>query len=127
MLVGLGGNNGSTLTAGILANKHGVTWMTKEGLRKPNYWGSLTQASSFRVGNLEGEEVYAPLKGLLPMVDPNDIVIGGWDISSLNLADAMERAQVIDIELQQQLVPFMQEIHPLPGTFTLPHYLDHIY
>ena len=33
MLVGWGGNNGSTITAGILANKHGLTWNTKEGLK----------------------------------------------------------------------------------------------
>ena len=29
MLVGLGGNNGTTMTAGILANKHGIAWDTK--------------------------------------------------------------------------------------------------
>lgn len=29
MLVGLGGNNGSTVAAGILANKHDITWNTK--------------------------------------------------------------------------------------------------
>merc|ERR1719387_722707 len=31
MLVGWGGNNGSTLTAGVLANKQGISWQTKEG------------------------------------------------------------------------------------------------
>lgn len=31
---------------------------------------------------------------MLPMVDPNDLVISGWDISGLNLKDAMERAKV---------------------------------
>jgi myo-inositol-1-phosphate synthase len=30
MLVGLGGNNGTTFTAGILANRKGLTWQTKE-------------------------------------------------------------------------------------------------
>ncbi len=68
--------------------------MTKEGLRKPNYWGSITQASTCRVGNYRGEEVFAPFSSLLPLVHPNDIVFGGWDISSLNLAEAMERAKV---------------------------------
>ena len=68
--------------------------MTKEGLKKPNYWGSLTQASTCRVGNFKGEEVYVPFNKMLPMVHPNDIVLGGWDISSLNLAESMERAQV---------------------------------
>ena len=31
MFIGLGGNNGSTLTAGILANKHKLSWETKLG------------------------------------------------------------------------------------------------
>ena len=68
--------------------------MTKDGLKKPNYFGSLTQAATVRVGNYRGEEVFTPFKSLLPMVNPNDLVLGGWDVSGLNLADAMERAQV---------------------------------
>ncbi len=44
MLVGWGGNNGTTVTAGVLANRHGVEWRAKSGVRKPNYYGSLTQA-----------------------------------------------------------------------------------
>ena len=48
MLVGWGGNNGSTCTAGILANKHKMEWETKEGKHKANYFGSLTQASTCR-------------------------------------------------------------------------------
>jgi myo-inositol-1-phosphate synthase len=44
MLVGWGGNNGTTVTAGVLANKHDVCWETKKGTQKPNYYGSLTQA-----------------------------------------------------------------------------------
>jgi myo-inositol-1-phosphate synthase len=36
--------------------------------------------------------VYVPLHDVLPMVNPNDVVLGGWDISSMNLADAMARA-----------------------------------
>lgn len=32
MLVGLGGNNGSTVAAGIIANKQGLTWNTKVGV-----------------------------------------------------------------------------------------------
>eukprot|EP00798_Chlamydomonas_sp_ICE-L_P018365 gene18365-24836_t len=117
MLVGLGGNNGSTIMAGILANKHGITWMTKDGVQKPNYWGSLTQSSTIRIGNFEGEEVYTPFKSLLPMVNPNDIVLGGWDISNMNMVEAMERAKVIDFNLQQQLVPFMKDVTPLPGIY----------
>lgn len=40
----------------------GITWMTKDGLRKPNYWGSLSQAGTVRLGHYGGEEVYAPFR-----------------------------------------------------------------
>jgi myo-inositol-1-phosphate synthase len=100
-----------------VCTRSGITWMTKDGLKKPNYWGSLTQAATCRIGNFNGEEVHTPFSSLLPMVHPNDIELGGWDISGMNLADAMERAQVFDFELQKQLVPYMREMVPLPGIY----------
>eukprot|EP00252_Welwitschia_mirabilis_P013954 TRINITY_DN3093_c0_g1_i1.p1 TRINITY_DN3093_c0_g1~~TRINITY_DN3093_c0_g1_i1.p1 ORF type:complete len:511 (+),score=33.71 TRINITY_DN3093_c0_g1_i1:205-1737(+) len=117
MLVGWGGNNGSTLTAGVIANREGISWATKDKVQQANYFGSLTQASTCRIGSFNGEEMYAPFKSLLPMVDPNDIVFGGWDISNMNLADAMARAKVLDIDLQKQLRPYMQDMVPLPGIY----------
>lgn len=118
MIVGLGGNNGSTVMAGILSNKHGITWNTKEGVQNPNYYGSLTQASTVRLGtNASGQGVFIPFKNLLPMVEPNDLVVGGWDISSMNLGDAMKRAQVLDYDLQRQLYPLMKDITPLPSIY----------
>ncbi|KAJ7931414.1 hypothetical protein B0H13DRAFT_1958016 [Mycena leptocephala] len=39
---------------------------------------------------------------VLPMVHPNDLVLGGWDISGLSMDKAMERAQVLDYDLQRQ-------------------------
>ena len=33
------------------------------------------------------------------------------------MADAMERAQVLDFELQKQLVPLMRDLTPLPGIY----------
>ncbi len=90
MLVGWGGNNGSTVTAGILANKHNIKWETKEGIKAPNYFGSLTQATTIRIGSSSaGKEVHVPFARLLPMAHPNDLVVGGWDINKANLADAM--------------------------------------
>jgi hypothetical protein len=50
-------------------------------------------------------------------VSPDDIVFGGWDISSMNMADAMTRAKVLDIDLQKQLRPYMESIVPLPGIY----------
>lgn len=38
MLVGWGGNNGSTITAALLANKLKLSWETKNGLIKANWY-----------------------------------------------------------------------------------------
>lgn len=118
MLVGWGGNNGTTTTAGILANRMKLSWRTKEGERHANYFGSLTQASTVRLGNDKfGNSVYVPFHRLLPMLHPNDLVIGGWDISKQDLGDAMRRAQVLDAGLQDQLYPHMKALQPLPSIY----------
>ncbi|XP_037550509.1 inositol-3-phosphate synthase 1-A [Nematolebias whitei] len=122
MLVGWGGNNGTTVTAAVLANKLGLTWRTKNGEKKANYYGSLLQASSVCLGSgLEGE-VNVPFRDLLPMVHPNDIVFDGWDISSLDLGSAMERAQVLDWSLQEQLQPHMSCLKPRPSIY-IPEFI----
>jgi myo-inositol-1-phosphate synthase len=118
MLVGWGGNNGTTVTAGVLANRLGLSWETKEGVQKANYVGSITQASTLRIGaDAMGNSVFTPLSNVVPMVNPNDLVLGGWDISSVNLADAMRRARVLDVDLQRQLAPLMRDMKPLPSLY----------
>ncbi|EPY79929.1 inositol-3-phosphate synthase 1 [Camelus ferus] len=81
MLVGWGGNNGSTLTAAVLANRLRLSWPTRTGRK-----------------------------------------VGGWDISSLNLAEAMRRAQVLDWGLQEQLWPHMEALHPRPSVY-IPEFI----
>lgn len=213
MLVGWGGNNGTTVTAAVLANKLGLSWMTKTGrkvgfppvrsqasrrggdtllgcstwvLLQPhlqpapaevvcspgplfggagdppsvpvahsqpspsqtaNYYGSLLQASTVCLGTGPTGDVYVPFRDLLPMVHPNDIVFDGrwdtggtlrwqggtlsdwvtpcppgWDISSLNLAEAMRRAEVLDWSLQEQLWPHMEKMKPRPSIF-IPEFI----
>jgi myo-inositol-1-phosphate synthase len=119
MLVGLGGNNGTTVTAGILANKRALTFETKEGPRKSNYYGSLVMSSTMKLGTeaLTGEEINIPFRDVLPMVHPNDLVIGGWDISSMNLADAMDRAQVLEPDLKRQVRKEMAQMTPLKSIY----------
>jgi myo-inositol-1-phosphate synthase len=118
MMVGLGGNNGSTVAAGIIANRENISWRTKNGVQTPNYYGSVTQCSTVRVGaNAVGEDQYVAMSDMLPMVNPNDMVIGGWDINSADLAEAMERAQVLDYDLQRQLVPYLKKVKPLPSAY----------
>jgi len=116
--VGWGGNNGTTVTGGILANKHALKWQTKEGEHTADYFGSLTQASACKLGTLaSGEDLNIPFKNLLPMLNPNDIVVGGWDISSMNLGDAMRRSRVFDHDLQEKLYPMLKDLKPLPSVY----------
>ncbi len=75
-------------------------------------------ASTVRIGADEtGENVYTPLSSMLPMVHPNNLVIGGWDISKHNLALAMKRARVLDYDLQHRVEPYLKDLHPLPAVF----------
>lgn len=118
MLIGLGGNNGSTCIAGAIANKLGMTWNTKEGERKANYWGSLMMSSTVKLGNdAKGNSVFTPFRNMLPMIDPSEVVWGGWDINKTNLGDAMKRAKVLDWDLQQKLYPHMKNIKPLASVY----------
>jgi len=118
MLIGWGGNNGTTTTAGILANRHKYTWQTRNGTQTSNYFGSVTQSSTLKIGVDEnGQDVFIPFHEILPMVNPNDIVVGGWDISSLNMGDAMRRAKVLEPDLQNQLYDEMSKLKPLPAPY----------
>ena len=119
MLVGWGGNNGTTVTAGILANRRNLVWETKEGHREANYYGSLVMASTLKLGAdaKTNQDVNIPFNQILPMVNPNDLVIGGWDISKMNLAQAMDRAQVLEPTLKAAVKKEMATMVPLPSIY----------
>ncbi|KAL6981023.1 Inositol-3-phosphate synthase, partial [Sarracenia purpurea var. burkii] len=74
----------------------------------------LSLASKSAGGGGYGADVASTALG---HVNPNDIVFGGWDMSDMNLADAMARAKVFDIGLQKQLRPYMESMLPLPGVY----------
>lgn len=119
MLVGLGGNNGTTVTAGIIANRRGLTWATREGKQEANYYGSVIMSSTIKLGTDEstGEEINIPFHDMLPMVHPNDLVIGGWDISGMPLSEAMDRAAVLEPTLKSLVWKEMAAIKPLPSIY----------
>lgn len=119
MLVGWGGNNGSTVTAGIIANRRNMTWDTREGPRAANYFGSVIMGSTMKLGTDAKtlKDVNIPFHNVLPMVHPNDLVIGGWDISSLDLAASMDRAAVLEPTLKSQLRKEMAAMVPLPSIY----------
>ncbi|KAL8761699.1 MAG: hypothetical protein Q9184_002203 [Pyrenodesmia sp. 2 TL-2023] len=119
MLVGWGGNNGTTVTAGIIANRRGLVWDTREGPRAANYYGSVVMASTMKLGTeaKTGKEIHVPFHNVLPMVHPNDLVIGGWDISGMDLAQAMDRAAVLEPTLKNMVKKEMREMKPLPSIY----------
>ncbi|SPO06715.1 probable myo-inositol 1-phosphate synthase (MIPS) [Cephalotrichum gorgonifer] len=119
MLVGWGGNNGSTITASIIANRRGLSWQTREGTQKANYYGSILMGSTMKLGT-DAEtlkDVNIPFNQVLPMVHPNDIIIGGWDISSLSIAESMDRAGVLEPTLKEQVRKEMASLVPLPSIY----------
>jgi myo-inositol-1-phosphate synthase len=118
MFVGWGGNNGSTLTAALLANKEKISWMKKEGRAEANFFGSLTQSTTIRIGqDANGKVVHIPFNAILPMVSPHDLVVGGWDLNGADLGAAMERAAVLDYDLQRQIKPTLSKLKPLPSIY----------
>jgi myo-inositol-1-phosphate synthase len=119
MLVGWGGNNGTTVTAGIIANRRNLAWKTKEGNQEANYYGSVVMGSTMKLGMdaKTHRDVNIPFHSVLPMVHPNDLVIGGWDISKMNMAEAMDRARVLEPTLKAQVQKEMTEMVPLPSIY----------
>lgn len=119
MLVGWGGNNGTTLTAGLLANKRNLTWRTKTGIQKANFFGSMTQSVTTKVGvkfnekTNEVSDVFKIVKDLVPLVEPTDLEITGWDISDMNLYEACYRAKVLEPTLVEQLKEDMVGLVPM--------------
>lgn len=117
MLVGWGGNNGTTFTGAHIANKHNISWNTKTGRKEPNWFGSILQSSTVSLGFSDEGEVYIPMRDMLPMVEPDNIVIGGWDISSMSIRDAMQRAEVFEYDLQEKIAPYMADMKPRPAIY----------
>lgn len=119
MLVGWGGNNGSTVTAGIIANRRGLVWDTREGPQAANYYGSVVMGSTMKLGADAGthRDVNIPFHDVLPMVHPDDLVVGGWDISSVDLAGAMDRAAVLEPTLKAMVRKEMAGMRPLPSIY----------
>ena len=74
MVVGLGGANGTTLLAGILANRLNTQWRGPQGqLKKSNYNGCITQLK--QRGKFGGVGFNDKIPGL---ADASMSAVGGW-------------------------------------------------
>lgn len=56
MLVGWGGNNGTTVTAAVLANRLGLSWMTKRGQKVSELFRFLVIRVMFSERDLNCEQ-----------------------------------------------------------------------
>lgn len=122
LMVGLAGNNGSTLLGTIYAYKNNLTWDTYSGRHNTNFLGSMSQYGDIPVGfNTCGNHIYKPIKQLCDFVDVSDIVVGGWDIDSCDIYEAVKRAQVLPYNLTEQLTE-LKEIKSWPGIY-YPKYI----
>jgi myo-inositol-1-phosphate synthase len=99
LIVGIGGNNGVTLLAGLLANKHKLSWETASAGRvsAPNWNGCITQ--------LEPKGVHGGVgfKGLYELADAGNAAVGGWDIRPTPLGDALYESRILDYDLVRQV------------------------
>lgn len=68
------------------------------------------------------KDVHRNIKDLLPTVNPVDMEISGWDISTSNLYEAAQRACVLEPTLLDQLRPQLETITPLPAALN-PDYI----
>lgn len=117
LLVGLGGNNGSTLVASLMAHKEKVAWRDHSGkVCLPDWLGStIMMGSTSREDQKTFFEAY-------PFTSPEDIFVGGWDISSANLSEAVQRAGVLNWQIEERLREKLEEIVPMRAYYD-PSYI----
>jgi myo-inositol-1-phosphate synthase len=123
MLVGMGGNNGSTLIAGLLAHCKKLRWITKFGEQSVKFYGSISQFGSVHIGyddkNISHSKIFNEVgkEEGWNMCSPENLVIGGWDICSDNMYLAAKKAQVIDNQLLEQIKGELENYIPLRSVY----------
>jgi myo-inositol-1-phosphate synthase len=95
MIIGVGGNNGSTFTAGLLAYKKKLQWENKDGIHDVEFLGSLAEFGSVNICYKKNKPYTKLIKDMIQLIKPEDIVIGGWDICSDDLYTACKNNKVI--------------------------------
>ena len=110
LLAGLGAVS-TTFIAGVLA--------IRKGLAAPT--GSLTQMGTVRLGKrTDGRSPF--IKDFVPLASLNDLVFGGWDIFEDNCYQASKNAEVLKLELLDQVRSELEVIAPWPAVFD-QHYV----
>jgi myo-inositol-1-phosphate synthase len=117
LVVGLGGANGTTMLAGILANRLSLQWFGPKGESlSPNYNGCITQLTTKGVHGGVGYRNRSPALDKR-LGDASMAAVGGWDIRSTPPGDALLEAQILDYDLVRQVRPEMNKIKIFRGLF----------
>ncbi|KAG7357017.1 myo-inositol-1-phosphate synthase [Nitzschia inconspicua] len=113
LVVGLGGANGTTMLAGILANRLGIDWRGAKGEpMTPNYYGCITQLDQRGVhGGVGYRDMVSGL------ADASMAAIGGWEIRPTPPGDALLEAQILDYDLVRQVQQEMNKFKLFRGLF----------
>jgi myo-inositol-1-phosphate synthase len=105
LLVGLGAVSTTTI-AGVMA--------VRKGLAQPI--GSLTQMGTIRLGKrTEGRS--PKINEVVPLVNLDNVVFGGWDIFEENSYEAARTAGVLEPSLLEQIRPELEAIKPMKAVF----------
>lgn len=114
LVIGLGGANGTTMLAGILANRKKLNWYGPrgEGPIEANYNGCITQLNQKGVhGGVGYKDKVAGL------ADANYAAFGGWDIRPTKLGDALFEGQILDYDLVKQVREEMNGVPVFKGYY----------
>lgn len=104
LVVGLGGANGTTMLAGILANRLGIEWHGSKGEPlTPNYYGCITQIPPRGVHGGVGFKDRMIGHTPLRLADATLAAVGGWDIRPTPPGDALLEQQILDYDLVRQV------------------------
>jgi len=118
MLVGWGGNNGTTLTAGLMAYSDKLKWENKSGVHDVNFLGSISQFGSVHLGYDNTNKSHSRLfRDVTNLCKPEDIIISGWDICKDDIYTATKKSKVIDNDLLNKMEDKLKKLHPLPSIY----------
>ena len=117
MLVGLGGNNGSTFISSILGRQKNIEWENKNGKHKVDFFGSLYDYGTVNIGFKNNKPFSKLMKDMINIGRPEDIIVDGWDISGDNLYDACRKNKVVDLNFISTIEKDLKKIKPLPSIY----------
>lgn len=111
LIVGIGGNNGVTLLAGQIANRLNLSWETSTEKMSANWYGCLTQIPPRGIHGGVG------FKGRYNLASADECVVGGWDIRSTKLGQALYDCRVLEYDLVRQVREEMDGVEIMEGVW----------